>query len=196
MEHKDDLARIDADMQDICETMKDGMGDVFVKVKDILEVKSKKYLLEMNRLTQTQHAEVISMKSMWEMERQGLMDKLRKVEEELVMVKDGNKQVMKKKMIQSDSLDRGGEERGIRMDRKAVSNFKTTKNNDIVEKLLRFVNFPEDKVGMMVETGRGGQVDSEVKSGEEMVREFLKLTKFPTDKEMVEQFIQAEDFKK
>ena len=126
------------------------------------------------------------MKSMWEMKRQGLLDKLRKVEEELVMVKDGNKQVMKKKMIQLR----------IRMDRKAVSNFKTTKNNDIVEKLLRFVNFPEDKVGMMVETGRGGQVDSEVKSGEEMVREFLKLTKFPTDKEMVEQFIQAEDFKK
>ena len=196
MEHKDDLARINADMEDMCDTMKNGMGEVFVEVKDILEVKTKKHLLEMNRLTQTQQAEVISMKSMWEMERQGLLVKLRKVEEELVMVKEENKQLMKMK-IQADSLEGGGEGRGrgIRMDRKAVSNLKTAKNDIIVETLLRFVNFPEDKVEMMVEMGGEGQVDSEVRSGEEMVREFLKLTNFPKDmlEEIVEQFIQAED---
>ena len=67
-----------------------------------------------------------------------------------------------------------------------------------MEKLLRFVNFPEDKVEMMVEMGGGGHVDSEVRSGEEMVREFLKLTKFPKDtlEEIVEQFIQGEDGQK
>ena len=59
MEHKVDLARIDADMEDMCDTMKDGIGEVFVKVKDILEVKTKKYLLEMNSLTQTQQTEMI-----------------------------------------------------------------------------------------------------------------------------------------
>ena len=50
-------------------------------------------------------------------------------------------------------------------------------------------------MGMMVEMGGGGHVDSEVRSGEEMVRKFLKLTKFPKDtlEEMVEQFIRAED---
>ena len=181
--------------------MKDGMGEVFGKVKDILEVKTKKHVLEMNRLTQTQQAEVISMKSEWEMERQGLLDKLRKVEEGLVMVKDENKQVMKM-MMQADCPEDGGEERDVRMDRKAISNFKTAKNDDSVEKLLRFVNFPEDKVemmvAMMVQMGVGGQVDSEVRSGEEMVREFLKFTKFPKDmlEEMVEQFIQAEDGQK
>ena len=91
MEHKENLARIDTDINDMCITMKDGMGEVFGKVKDILEVKTKKHVLDMNRLTQTQQAEVISMKSEWEMERQGLLEKLRKVEEELVMVKDENK---------------------------------------------------------------------------------------------------------
>ena len=47
----------------------------------------------------------------------------------------------------------------------------------------------------MVEMGGGGHVDSEFRSGEEMVRKFLKLTKFPKDtlEEMVEQFIRAED---
>ena len=72
------------------------------------------------------------------------------------------------------------------MDRKATT---PAKNDDIVEKLLRFVNFPDDKVGMMVEMGGGGQVDSEVRSREEMVRKFLKMTKFPKDmlEEMVEQ---------
>ena len=41
-------------------------------------------------------------------------------------------------------------------------------------------------------------MDSEVRSGEEMLREFLKLTKFPKDtlEEMVEQFIQGEDGQK
>ena len=50
----------------------------------------------------------------------------------------------------SDRLEGGGEGRGVRMDRKATT---SAKNDDIVEKLLRFINFPEDKVGMMVEMG-------------------------------------------
>ena len=129
MEHKVDLARIDADMEDMCDTMKDGIGEVFVKVKDILEVKTKKYLLEMNSLTQTQQTEMISMKSMQEKERQGLLDKLRKVEEELIMVKDENKQLMKM-MMQADCLEGGGEGRGVRLDRKAPT---PAKNYDIVE---------------------------------------------------------------
>ena len=123
---------------------------------------------------------------------QRLLDKLRKVEEELVMVKDESKQLMKM-MMQSESVEGGGEGRDVRMDRKAST---PAKNDNIVEKLLRFVNFPEDKVGMMVEMGGGGQEeDSEVRSGEEIVREFLKLTKFPKDmlEEMVKQFIQAEE---
>ena len=190
MEHKDDLARIDADMQDLLSSMKNEVGKVFVKVKDIIEVKTRKNLQEMNTLTKAQQAEMTSMKSMWEMDRQGLLDKLRKVEEELVMVKDESKQI-KKLLVKSDRVDGGGEGRGARLDRKA----STPVNNDIVEKLLRFVNFPEDKVGMMVEMGGGGHVDSEFRSGEEMVRKFLKLTKFPKDtlEEMVEQFIRAED---
>ena len=67
----------------------------------------------------------------------------------------------------SDRLEGGGEGRGVRMDRKATT---PAKNDEIAEKLLRFVNFPEDKVGMMV-------------------RKFLKMTKFPKDmlEEMVEQ---------
>ena len=57
MEHKENLARIDTDMKDMCNkciTIKDGMGEVFGKVKDILEVKTKKHVLEMDILTQTQ----------------------------------------------------------------------------------------------------------------------------------------------
>jgi hypothetical protein len=192
MEHKDDLARMDADMQDLLSSMKNGMGEVFVKVKDIIEVKTRKNMVEMNRLTQAQQTEMMSMKSMWEMERNGLQDKLRKVEEELVMVKDESKQLMKM-FMQYESVEGGGEGRDVRMDRKAST---PAKNDNIVEKLLRFVNFPEDKVGMIVEMGGGGQEeDSEVRSGEEIVREFLKLTKFPKDmlEEMVKQFIQAEE---
>lgn len=198
MEHKDDLVGINADIEGMCSTVEGVMGEVVVKVKDILQFKNKKHLLEMNRLTQTQQAEVISTKSVWEMGRQSLLDKLRKVEEELVLVKDENNLLVKLVMqadIYHGSQEGGGEESSERMDTKAISNFKTAKNDDIAEKLLSFVNFPEDKMEMMVEMGGGGLVGSEVRSGEEMAREFLKLTKFPKDmlEEMVEQFIQAED---
>ena len=42
------MARIDADMQDLLSSMKNEVGEVFVKVKDIIEVKIRKNLQEMN----------------------------------------------------------------------------------------------------------------------------------------------------
>ena len=115
MEHMEDLARIDADLQDLLSSMKNGMGEVFVKVKDTLEVETRKNLAEISRLTQAQQAEMMSMKSMWEIERQRLLDKLRKVEEELVMVRDENKQC-KQLLVERDFLEGGGDGRGARMD--------------------------------------------------------------------------------
>merc|ERR1719470_186344 len=52
--------------------------------------------------------EMMNLWNMWKMEKQGLLDKLRKVEEELVMLKGENKQ-LKKLLVEPDRLEGGGE---------------------------------------------------------------------------------------
>jgi hypothetical protein len=203
MELKEEVENIDLDCKDLYESINKGVSGVNMKLTNFLEEKEKKHLADVQSLKEARETELASLENKWENEKQGVLDQLKKVEEELHRVKAEHKELEMLRGKPVCAADCGGGGRSVD---EGDLYFASESGTEIVRKFLRFVSFDEDKVEEMVEMSQDEEREGWVGRGylscrlgggsrREIVRELLKFTRFSEDKleEMVEVFIMAED---